>query len=501
MSEAPLEGLSQQELEQRLAHALAVGDEEAAGVVEILLARCLLDAGDAAAARRHAERAVALQRRRPAGTGDHELARALEVFGHAARVGGDADTATGAYLEAIDLAGRLGLSDVVTALLEQLGAMAVTAGDRARARDLLSAALRTAVEPREDAARRAELGLARIELDDGDDASAARRALRVLHGGARGELALDGALLLRDAALVAGARGDDETARRRCELALPLVRDHGSPATLVALLAALGASCRSLVDLAVARGYYEEAVERCEALEPPAAAVERRSELQLALGEMLLVDMADPAAAMGHLTAAFVACEEAGLLDRAVDVARRLHHATTALGDTGGVRAWRAAMERAAFVAAVARDAAAALAAHREPGGGRLADMPALVLGDDGGRPVALRLPGGRVSDGVIWRRRLAAEVRRAAPRRRLAVLRGRASTRLEPGARPLDTPVGEALHMVLVEDDGLETRVAEVVRAADGGLASCGPWLPAGDDAWPGGRDRLVEALREALG
>jgi hypothetical protein len=96
------------------------------------------------------------------------------------------------------------------------------------------------------------------------------------------------------------------------------------------------------------------------------------------------------------------------------------------------------------------------------------------------------------VSEGVLWRRRLGAELRRAAPRRRVAVLRGRAS------ARAADSPLGESLHLVVVERDRLEARLAEVVR--DGVAVGVGPWLPAGDDDWPGERDRLVDALREAL-
>jgi tetratricopeptide (TPR) repeat protein len=485
VSEVPLEGLSQQELEQRLAHALAIGDEEAAGSVEILLARCLLDASDATAARRHAERAVALQRR--VRSDERDLARALEVFGRATRAAGDDDAATGAYLEAIDIAGRLGHRDVVAALLNELGAMAATAGDRGRARDLLSAALRTAPEPREDAARRAELGLARIELDDGDDASAARRALRVLHGGADGEAALVGALLLHDAAMVATRRGDHETARRRCELALPVVREQGAAADLIALLASLGGACRGLVDLPAARAYYEEAVERCEQLDGPREAVVTRSGLLLDLGALCLVDMAQPALAVGHLNAALVGCDEAGLLDRSVTVTRLLHQASTALGDAGGVRRWHAAMERAAFVAAVAHEAAAR--AER----GSVVDMPAMVLGDPGGRPAALRIPGGRVADGILWRRRLAAELKRAAPRGRVAVVRGRVQ------ARTADAPLGESLQLLVVERDRVEARFAELERGPDGVV--CGPWLAAGDDQWPGGRDRLVEALREALG
>ena len=485
MSETPLEGLSRQELEQRLAHALAVGDERAAGSVEVLLARCLLDDGDTAAARRHAERAVALQRQvLPA---DLDLARALEVFGRAARAGGDDDAATGAYLEAIDVAGRLGHRDVVAGLLEELGGMAATAGDRGRARDLLTAALRTAPEAREDGARRAELGLARIELDDGDDGSAARRALRVLHGGAQGEIALEGALLLRDAAVVAAARADHETARRRCEIALPMVREHGTAGALVALLAILAAACRQLVDLPAARGVYEEAVERCEQIGDARQAVLTRSGLLLDLGVLCLVDMADPAAATGYLEAALAGYEEAGLVEEAVEVSRRLQQAATERGDARGVRRWHVAAERAAFVAAVARQADA-LARRR-----RVGDLPATVLGDTGGVPAPLRIPGGRVSDGLLWRRRLAAELRKAAPRRRVAVLRGAAH------ARSADSPLGESMHLLVIERDRVEARVAEVARGGSG--AGCGPWVPAGDGAWPVGQDRLVEALRDALG
>ena len=482
------QGLSQAELEQRLAHALAVGDDVAAGAVEILLARCLLDAGDVAQARRHGERAVALQRRRrPA---DAELAQALDVFGRAAQVDGDVDAATGAFLEAIDVAGRFEQRDLVATLLSQLGGMAATAGDRSRARDLLSAALRTAPEQREDGARRAELGLAAIELDDGDDESAARRALRVLHGGARGEAALQGALLLHRAAIAAAERGDDETARRRCELALPMVRELAPVAAVVELLESLAVACRHLADLPAAREWYAEAIERCEELgEPDAVAVAaRRSGLLLDLGEMCLVDMADPAAAAECLEPALADAGGAGQLDRRAEVARRLHQAATALGDTAGVRRWRAVAERAAFLAVVARDAAAR------------GDTETAVYGDTGGRPVAVRIPGGRVSDGVLWRRRLAAELRRTATRRRVAVVRRRVEASVVPGSRPLDAPLATSLQLVVVDRDGIEARVAAVGHDENGAPA-CGPWLRAGDDWLGGERDRLVEALREALG
>jgi len=492
MGETPLEGLSQQELEQRLAHALAVGDDAAAGSVEILLSRCLLDDGDAGAARLHGERAVALQRRRhPV---DAELARALDVLGRAAQAGGDEDAATGAFLEAIDVAGRFDQRDLVAALLSQLGGMAATAGDRGRARDLLSAALRTAPEPREDGARRAELGLAAIELDDGDDSSAARRALRVLHGGARGETALDGALLLHRAGEAAASRGDHETARRRCELALPTVRELGSAGAQVALLHTLAAACRHGVDLPAARDAYEDAVEQCEQLGAVGSVAlgTARSALLLELGAMCLVDMADPAAAIGCLETALGDAGDAGLLDRRVEAARRLHQAATALGDTAGVRRWRALAERTSFVAVVARDALA-LAEAAESG------MPTAVFGDTGGRPVAVRVPGGRVSDGLLWRRRLAAELRRTATRRRVAVVRRRVEASVEPGSHAREAPLGESLQLLVIDRDGIEARVAAVSRGSAGLVG--GAWLRAGDDWLDGDRDRLVEALREALG
>jgi len=490
VGETPLEGLSREELEQRLAHALLVGDDGAAGEVESRLAQCLLDGGDSEAARRHGERAVALQRRIGA---DEGLARALAVFGHAARTLGDADTATGAFLEAIDLEGRHGHRDVVASLLNALGSMAATAGDRERARDLLAAALRTAPEAREDAARRAELGLARMELEDGDDPSAARRALRVLQGGAKGEVALEGAWVLRDAGRAALSRDDAETARRRFEFALPVVRRTGGPEGLVELLVALAAACRRGEDHPAARAHYEEAVAHSADLSDRDAAVELQASLLQDLGEMCLVSAGDPAAALGFLEGALVASETAGTLQRSVVLTGRLHEAARAVGDTRAAERWRVAVGRAAFASNVARLADSLLA---EAAGGSL---PTAVLGDTGTQPRPLRIPGRRVSDGALWRHRLAAEVRRAAPLRRVAVLRGGTQVHVEPGVRVVDAPMGEAVWLFLVEREAVQVRVATVSR--DGGRAVCGPWLVAEEPGWPGSRDGLVEALRSALG
>jgi tetratricopeptide (TPR) repeat protein len=496
VGETPLEGLSQGELEQRLAHALAVGDEAAAGEIEVQLAQCLLDAGELESARRHGERAVALQRR--GGEGGRRaapgLGRALAVFGHAARALGDTETATGAYLEAIDHEGRHGHRDSVAELLSTLGGMAATVGDRERARDLLAAALRTAPEAREDAARRAELGLARMELEDGDDGSAARRALRVVQGGATGGVALDAALLLRDAGAHALAEGDSETARRRHEFALAVLRRNECEVeVLVDLVAALAAACRAAGDHGAARAHAEEAVSRTADMADGAAAVELRAALLLATGEMCLLEEGDPAAALGYLEDALVASETAGTLPRSAAVVGRLHEAARAAGDAAAAERWRVRVGRAAFAANVGRLAEALLAEAPRP------PMATAVLGDTGRQPRILRIPGGRVSDGVLWRRRLLAEVRRAAPLGRVAVLRGGLQAQLTPGVRPVDAPLTESVWMFLVERDSVEVRMARVSR--EGGVARCPSWALAEEPGWPGSRDGLVEALRAALG
>jgi tetratricopeptide (TPR) repeat protein len=486
MSETPLEGLSREELEQRLAHALAVGDDVAAGDAEIRLAACLLDAGEAAEARKHGERAVALQRRV---RDEHDLARALEVFGHACRDLGDAPAATSAYLEAIDLEGRHGHRHLVAALLHELGVMAQSSGDRDRARDLLRAALRTAPEQRDESAQRAELGLAQLELEDGDDHTAARRALRVLQGGAEGELALACALLLRDAGMAARRRGDNEAALHRYEFALPVVRRQANVPMLVGLLVDLGSAGRATGQPEIARGHFEEAVRHTgeEWDADPQDAVEFRAALLHDLGDMALREQDDPGAAVAYLEAALEASETAGSLERSFQVTGRLHQACLARGDVAAAEKWRAALGRAAFAANVARVAVSLLGRGTEPPPLRTA-----VFGDSGAEPRLIRVPGGRLADGLLWRRRLAAEVRRAAPLRRLAVLRGGMQASAATG------PLGEAVWMFLVERDSVEVRVAQVRRESGG--VTCHAWHGAEEPGWPGSRDGLVEALRTAL-
>lgn len=479
MGETPLDKLTRQELEQRLAHALAIGDEQVVAVVDAGLSGALLAEGDSDGARRHAERSVALCREHH--LPDALLAHALEALGNAARAAGDGDAATGAYLEAIDLQSRHGEKAAVATLLGSLGGLAARAGDRDRARDLLASALRGSPDSADDARRRAELELAQIELEDGDDTSAARRALRVLQGGAAGALALQSARLLQQAGEVAGRRGDHEVARRRYEFALPVVRREAPGDAQVALLRLLGAACRRGGESAAARGYWEEAVTLCSNAEAPDdALLDSRGALLHDLGDMSLTDEADPAGALPYLEEALSVSDAAGSLGRVVLVAAALHQAAVRLGDTAAVERWRAVQARAAFAVAVSREALRLLGEAASGG----EDPPTYVLGDTGGAPHVLRIPGGRVSDGVIWRRRLAAELRRAAPRGRVAVVRR--ARRAKPGGAAVTS-----LQMLVVDAAGVEAR--------QGG---CGPsperWRRAVQPR--PGADRLVEALRAAL-
>jgi len=481
MSETPLEGLSREELEQRLAHAMAVGDEDAIADADTSLSARLLAAGDAAAARRHAERAVAVRRQHDTRDNDRDLARALEALGHAAQALGDGEAATGAYLEAIDLASRSRHRAMVASLLSSLGGMAASSGDRARARDLLGAALRSAPQPRADAARRAEIGLARLELEDGDDSSAARRALRVLQGGAGGELALLCARVLHDAGLAARSRNDQQIARQRYEFALPVLRRDGTPDALVELLGLLGAACRHSDDPAAARTYWHEALTLCDDAED-GAALDARSVLLHDLGDMCLADLDDAAAAVPYLEGALAAADSAGRLDGWAGAAGLLHRAAARMiGDRATAERWRTVHARAAFAAAAAVVADDLVARRIE-----VASLPTYVLGDSGGRPETVRLPGGRVGEGLLWRRRLAAELRHAAPSGRVAVLR--------PVRRPAGT-VDESLQLVVLDRGGAEARVALVERS--GSSVACGRWLRV---APPAVGDRLVEALWAAL-
>ncbi len=480
MGETPLDKLTREELEQRLAHALAIGDEQVVAVVDSGLSGALLAGADTDGARRHAERAVALCRehRLP----DAVLARALEALGNAARAAGDGEVATGAYLEAIDLQSRHGEKAAVASLLGSLGGLAARAGDRDRARDLLASALRGAPDSGDDGRRRAELELAQIELEDGDDTSAARRALRVLQGGAAGALALQSARLLQHAGEVAGRRGDHDVARRRYEFALPVIRREGTGDALIALLRLLGVACRRLGETGAARGYWEEAVTLCAAAETPDdALLDSRGALLHDLGDMALSDAADPAAALPYLEEALTVSDAAGSLGRVVLGAAALHQAAVRLGDTAAIDRWRAVQARAAFAVAVSREALRLFGG----GDGGSEEPSTYVLGDTGGAPHVVRIPGGRVSDGVLWRRRLAAELRRAAPRGRVAVLR-----RVRRGGKGGAAGVS-ALQMLVVDADGVEAR--------QGG---CGP----SPERWrrvvqpKPGVDRLVEALRSAL-
>jgi tetratricopeptide (TPR) repeat protein len=480
MGETPLDKLTREELQQRLAHALAVGDEQVVAQIDAGMSAALLADGDSDGARRHAERAVALCRehRFP----DAVMAHALAALGNAAKALGDGEAATGAYLEAIDLQSRHGEKAAVAALLGSLGGLAARAGDRDRARDLLASALRgTADNAGDDGRRRAELDLAQIELEDGDDTSAARRALRVLQGGAGGALALQSARLLQHAGEVAGRRGDHEVARRRYEFALPVVRREGTGDAVVSLLRLLGGASRRAGETLAARGYWEEAVTLCSDGETPGAELlDTRGVLLHELGDMSLTDEADPTGALGYLEEALTVSDAAGSLGRLVLVASALHQAAVRLGDGRATERWRAVQSRATFAVAVSREALRLLG---EGDGAAADDVPTYVLGDTGGAPHVVRIPGGRISDGVIWRRRLATELRRAAPRGRVAVLR-RVRRQKNGGAVV-------SVQMLIVDAAGVEAR--------QGG---CGP----SPDRWrrvvqpKPGADRLVEALRAAL-
>lgn len=478
MGETPLDKLTRQELQQRLAHALAVGDEQAVAQIDAGMSAALLVEGDAAAARRQADRSVALCREHH--LPDALLARALEALGNAAKAAGDGEAATGAYLEAIDLQSRHGEKAAVAALLGSLGGLAARSGDRDKARDLLASALRGTAGAADDGRRRVELDLAQIELEDGDDTSAARRALRVLQGGAEGALALQSARLLQLCGEVAGRRSEHEVARRRYEFALPVLRRDAPIDVLVGLLRLLGGVCRRAGEPLAARGYCEEAVTLCAAAEAPdAGLVDIRGALLHELGDIALVDQADAAAAVGYLEEALSVSDAAGTLGRLVLVASALHQASLRLGDPAAAERWRAVQSRAAFAVAVGREASRLLG--DSPAAGQ--DPPTLVLGDTGGAPHAVRVPGGRVSDGVIWRRRLTAELRRAAPRGRVAVVR--VVRRQKAGGSVA------SLQMLIVEASGVEAR-----------KGGCGPsperWRRA--PAPKPGADRLVEALRAAL-
>jgi tetratricopeptide (TPR) repeat protein len=480
MGETPIDKLTRQELQQRLAHALAIGDEQGVAEVDAGLSAAVLAEGDAETARRHADRAVALCREHH--LPDALLARSLEALGNAARSLGDGEAATGAYLEAIDLQSRHGEKQAVAALLGNLGGLAARAGDRDRARDLLASALRGPAGGADDGRRRAELDLAQIELEDGDDTSAARRALRVLQGGAGGALALQSAKLLQQAGEVAARRGDHEVARRRFEFALPVVRREGIGDAVVGMLRLLGSACRRAGEPAAARGYWEEAVALCAAAESPEEALlDTRGALLHDLGDMALTDQADPRAAVAYLEESLTLSDAAGSLGRVVLAASALHQGAVRLGDTGAVERWRGVQLRAAFAVAAAREALRLVAASDAAGEDQLSTY---VLGDNGGAPHLVRIPGGRLSEGAIWRRRLGAELRRSAPRGRVAVVRP--VWRKGPAGA-----VVESLEMLIVDRDGVEAR--------RGGRGSSPERWRRAVQPKPGA-DKLVEALRAAL-
>jgi len=480
MGETPLDKRSKHELQQRLAHGLAVGDEQAVAQIDAHLSVCLLADGDADAARRHAERAVALCREHH--LGDAVLAGALEALGNAAKALGDGEVATGAYLEAIDLQSRHGSKEAVAALLGNLGGLAARSGDRDRARDLLASALRGAPDGADDGRRRAELELAQIELEDGDDTSAARRALRVLQGGAAGALALQSARLLQQAGEVAARRGDSEVARRRFEFALPVVRREGTGDALVTLLRLLGGASRRGGDRPAARGYWEEAVALCSAGEAlDQRLLDTRGALLHDLGDMALTDGADPAGAVGYLEEALTVCDAAGALGRVVLVASALHQASVRLFDTAAGERWRAVQARARFAVSVSLQASRLLGPADDAG----EEPPTYVLGDTGGAPQVVRIPGGRISDGVLWRRRLAAELRRAAPQGRVAVLR-RVRRPGGDGGAPVCS-----LQLLVIDAEGVEARQGGVGTSPERWRRVVQP---------KPGSDRLLEALRAAL-
>jgi tetratricopeptide (TPR) repeat protein len=481
MGETPLDKRSRHELQQRLAHGLAVGDEQAVAEIDAGLSAYLLADGEADSARHHAERAIALCREHR--FGDAVLAQALEALGNAAKALGDGEAATGAYLEAIDLQSRHGSKEAVAALLGNLGGLAARTGDRDRARDLLASALRGAPDSADDGRRRAELELAQIELEDGDDTSAARRALRVLQGGAGGALALQAARVLQQAGEVATRREDAEVARRRFEFALPVLRREGpGDAALVGLLRLLGTACRRAGDFSAASGYWAEAVTLCSAAEAPdEGLLDTRGALLHDLGDMSLADQADPAGAVGYLEESLTACDAAGALGRVVLAASALHQASLRCGDVDAAARWRSVQARASFALGVARQASRLF---DEPGAAA-DEPPTYVLGDTGGAPQVMRIPGGRVSDGVLWRRRLAAELRRAAPRGRVAVLR-RVRRNGRDGAAPVSV-----LQLLVVDAEGVEARQGGAGTSPERWRRIVQP-RP--------GTDRLLEALRAAL-
>jgi hypothetical protein len=300
----------------------------------------------------------------------------------------------------------------------------------------------------------------------------------VLQGGAGGALALQSARLLQHAGEVAARRGDHEVARRRYEFALPVVRREGTGDAVVALLRLLGGACRRSGEPTAARGYWEEAVTLCSDADTPGAELlDTRGALLHELGDVSLTDEADPLGALGYLEEALTVSDAAGSLGRVVLAAAALHQAAVRLGDTAAMERWRAVQSRATFAVAVSREALRLL------GEGAAEDVPTYVLGDTGGAPHVVRIPGGRISDGVIWRRRLATELRRAAPRGRVAVLR-RVRRQRDGGAVV-------SVQMLIVDAGGVEAR--------QGG---CGP----APERWrrvvqpKPGADKLVEALRAAL-
>jgi len=229
----------------------------------------------------------------------------------------------------------------------------------ATGRELLASALRGAPDSVDDGRRRAELELAQIELEDGDDTSAARRALRVLQGGAGGALALQAARVLQQAGEVAARREDAEVARRRFEFALPVVRREGTgDAALVGLLRLLGTACRRAGDFSAASGYWAEAVTLCSAAEAPdEGLLDTRGALLHDLGDMSLADQADPAGAVGYLEESLTACDAAGALGRVVLAASALHQASLRCGDVDAAARWRSVQARASFALGVARQA------------------------------------------------------------------------------------------------------------------------------------------------
>jgi hypothetical protein len=211
---------------------------------------------------------------------------------------------------------------------------------------------------------------------------------------------------------------------------------------------------------------------------------------------MVALDLGDPVAAAGYLEQALGAADQAGDLHRGAEVVARLAQAARAAGDRAATERWRAGRARADFLAAVARTVDRLL-----PGAG-VAGVSGLLLGDTGKRPETLKLPGGRVSEGLLWRRRLGAEVRRGAPQGRVALVVGGVSDRLEDVLRSASGGGRtEVLRLLLVERDRVEERVARVERGEKG--LACERWVPvpAGSPGeLTGQRLRLVQAVRAAL-